>query len=369
MEKRKELIINVLFVAMVCGLLYLFMNYLFPALVPFLIAFIVACIVRFFAKKISKDSDQVGTRVAVIIILGFYTLLFVLAILLGVNLVDKIGEWVRSMPDMYNETIVPLWQQLSVKMETMAMEFDESVAREVERTLNEFQTNMGTIISNASLTAVRVISGGITGIPAFIIKLIVTVIATFFMTVDFDKITKAFRNVVGEKKYGLINQGVHQAKDVVFAYLKSYIILFFLTFIELSIGLSIMRIPYSILVALGIAVFDILPILGTGGILIPWSIICLFIDNIPMGIGIFVLYIVIAVVRNSVEPRIVGKQIGLHPLVTLIAMFVGLSLFGLVGLLGVPIVLVVLVNMGKAGVIDWKWFSKVKNEKKDTEGE
>ncbi len=114
---------------------------------------------------------------------------------------------------------------------------------------------------------------------------------------------------------------------------------------ELLIGFSILKIPYAFILSIAIAVFDILPVLGTGGILIPWAIILVIMKNVPLAIGILLLYLFILIVRNMLEPKIVGKQIGLHPLATLAAMFLGLSLIGVVGMLIFPVALTVIFNL------------------------
>ena len=100
-----------------------------------------------------------------------------------------------------------------------------------------------------------------------------------------------------------------------------------------------------------IAVFDILPILGTGGILLPWAAVLFVMGNKPLAAGILILYVIITVIRNIVEPKIVGKQIGLHPLVTLMAMFLGLKTFGIIGMIVLPVSLAVLINLEKNGII------------------
>ena len=110
--------------------------------------------------------------------------------------------------------------------------------------------------------------------------------------------------------------------------------------------------PYPALLALGIAVFDILPVLGTGGVLLPWAAVLFIIEEHGLAIGLLVLYLVILVVRNMVEPRIVGRQIGLHPLATLAALFLGLKLFGLVGLVAFPVALTVLVNFSRGELME-----------------
>ena len=347
MKKKREFITNTLFWALIGAMLLLFFKYLFPALIPFVVAFVVASIVRFLAKKIGGNSDKAKKAVALIITLCFYSIVFGLIILVGVQLVDKISNFIQSIPTIYSEGILPLFQQIFQKVEEITLQFDENVAKEVENSLNEFTASIGKYISNISFAAVKIISDGILSIPSILINLIVTVVATFFFAIDLDIIAEIFKKVLGDKRYDMISEGARYTKDVILAYLKSYTLLFFLTFIELCIGLWILRIPYPIYIALAIAIFDILPILGTGGVLIPWALICLFIGNAPLGIGIFMLYVIITAIRNTVEPRVVGMQIGLHPLITLMAMFVGLQLFGLIGLLGCPVILVIVVNMAK----------------------
>lgn len=123
----------------------------------------------------------------------------------------------------------------------------------------------------------------------------------------------------------------------------------FLTFAELCIGLLAFKIPYAVPIALAIAVFDILPILGTGGVLLPWAAVLFMLGNMPLGAGILALYLVITMVRNIVEPKIVGKQIGLHPLATLVALFVGLKLIGIAGAVILPVFLSIFINIRKNG--------------------
>lgn len=94
-----------------------------------------------------------------------------------------------------------------------------------------------------------------------------------------------------------------------------------------------------------------MPILGTGSILVPWSIIAFIMGNTKIGIGMLVLYILITVVKQIIEPKIVGQQIGLHPIITLILMYVGVNLMGLLGLLALPILATILVKLNNEGSI------------------
>ena len=148
---------------------------------------------------------------------------------------------------------------------------------------------------------------------------------------------------------------IHEVKGYVSGTLikciLSYGLIMCITFTEITIGLLLMKIPNAVLIAACIAVFDILPVLGTGGIMIPWAIISLIIGDYFIGFGLLVLYLVITVIRNIIEPKIVGHQVGLHPVITLASMLAGLNLFGIIGLFGFPITLSLLRNLNDKGVI------------------
>ena len=97
--------------------------------------------------------------------------------------------------------------------------------------------------------------------------------------------------------------------------------------------------------------FDVLPVLGTGGIVIPWGVLSLLSGNLFLGIGLLITYVIITVIRNIVEPKIVGAQLGLHPVVTLIAMFVGVNAFGFLGIFGLPILISLVNHLNNKGII------------------
>ncbi len=137
--------------------------------------------------------------------------------------------------------------------------------------------------------------------------------------------------------------------------LRGYLLLMFLTFCELALGLSILRVEHSVAVALLIAIVDILPILGTGTVLIPWAIFCFATGNIVLGIGLAVMYAIITVIRNFAEPKVIGMQVGLPPVVTLFAMYVGLQFFGLLGVFAFPVLLIIAKSLQDSGHIKlWK---------------
>ena len=135
----------------------------------------------------------------------------------------------------------------------------------------------------------------------------------------------------------------------------------FITFCELCFGftiltaLGIMSNSYMVLIAIAIAIFDILPVAGSGGILIPWALISMVTGNIKQGIGLLVIYAVITVIRQYLEPKIVGDTLGVNPIITLAGLYFGLKLFGVLGMFIVPISVMTLKAFNDTGRIHiWK---------------
>ena len=203
------------------------------------------------------------------------------------------------------------------------------------------------------------ISGFAAGMPMMILRIVLTILSTFFISMDFERIICFIKKLLPEKAA----KTIQPIKEKIFyspkIFLRSYCLIFLMTFAELSIGFLLMKIPYAILIGLLVAVIDIMPVLGTGLVLLPWAAIAAIMSNYPIAIGLIVLYIIMTVVRNTVEPRLVGQQIGLHPLATLTSMFLGMQLFGIIGLFVFPVVLSLLVQFERDGVLPHpSWMTK-----------
>ena len=133
--------------------------------------------------------------------------------------------------------------------------------------------------------------------------------------------------------------------SALFGWIKAQLILMTITFTELNIGFLIMKVENSLLLSLLIAVVDALPILGTGTILIPWAIIKLISGDYRLGISLLLLYLIVIIVRQLIEPKIVGKQIGMYPLLTLFAMYTGLQAMGFAGMIVGPIIVLIIKSI------------------------
>lgn len=347
MEKKKEFIINCVYYMIIGVILLGICKYVLPALLPFIFAFLAAALIQIPAGKISGDNT--GCRKVIVFLLGFsfYTLLFFAVAAIGVKPVGGMGELIESAPAIYQNRIVPFLEELSENMEVSASMAGIGITEQIESAFQELTQNMGRYVPDFSMKAVKVISVRVTEIPGFIVKIIVTVISTFFIAMDYDRIIAFLKKCIPAGKEDMLCRSKEHIKNTVFIYIKSYSRLFLLTFIELSIGFYILKIPYAGWLGLVIAIFDILPVLGTGGILLPWAVILFLMKNTFLAVRILVLYLVITGIRNIVEPKLVGKQIGLHPLATLIAMFSGLKLIGIAGMILFPVALAIVLGLKK----------------------
>lgn len=345
MEKKNKFITNIFFYGIIVFLMWAAFKYVMPVLVPFIIAFIIASLIRIPVKKLYGNSETRNKIISILTVIVFYGIVFSLLALLSIRLYGWISDFLSSAPTIYQESILPAFNTVFDLIERTLDSMDPDIAAEIDKVFQTFTNDIGELVKTFSLNALKLISGSLIVIPGFLIRLIITIISTFFFMIDYNKILVTLIDLIPKGKENTVTNLVKYFKSTVLIYLKSYSLLFLLTFSELTIGFTILRIPYSPLIALLVAIFDILPILGVGGVLLPWAGILLIMKNVPLAIGMLVLYLIIIFIRNTLEPKLVGQQIGLHPLATLIFMYLGLRFLGLLGMFLFPVTLAVIVSV------------------------
>ncbi len=192
-------------------------------------------------------------------------------------------------------------------------------------------------LSSLGSTLASLLSSAVRSTPAALLSALVGVMCIYYMSMDFDGICAFFASLLPPSARDV---GIRLKKRLscgVLAFVKAYAKLFFLTFFELLAGLLVLCPRYALLGALAVSALDVLPVFGAGLVLLPWSVACFFAGETLRGVGFLILYLIITVVRRIVEPRVIGKQIGLHPLGALVAMYFGYRLFGVTGMLVAPI--------------------------------
>ncbi len=351
LEKRKQFIVNFLYFAIILGITILITRYALGVLMPFLIALVVSLLlkplVQFLREKVHLHKGFAG----IFVVLLFYALISFLLIILGVQIFSAAKTFFIRLPSLYTDSIAPWVQDTLASLETFTAKLDPEVASAYNALAGNMTTSLGETVVNVSKRVVTGVTNVTLKTPGFLLKMIITVIATLFLSIDFPQIKAFIVRQLSDKNRDLLhNIHVHLSRTLG-RYTRSYALIMFITFAEISIGLTIIGVNNAFAIGALIAVFDILPVVGSGMVLLPWTIIALISGNYARAIGLGILYVVVIVVRNVMEPKIVGDRVGLHPIVTLLSMVLGTFIFGGIGLLGLPITLALVHSLNKDGVI------------------
>ena len=194
-------------------------------------------------------------------------------------------------------------------------------------------------------------------IPTILTATLISIIACFFVTCDYDGFTGMIKKNVSEEHEKLLVRSKKLLGDILGKWFKSYATIIFITFCEVAIGLNILKLigvydgGYLVAISIVTAVVDILPVLGTGTVMIPWAVINFFTGNVGLGIGLLILYAIITVIRQILEPRLVAMNVGIHPVLTLMGMYLGVQLFGVIGIFLLPITFVLLKALNDEGIV------------------
>ncbi len=318
---------------------------LFVFFMPFLIALVIASLMEPFIRFITKKTKFTRKTCAIIALIIVFS---IICSLLGWGITIVITESTKLLTNLneYIEIISSKIDFLINNFDMSKIEIPEELKGILENSSNEI-INTGTNYVKNFLTSIL---NTITMIPTFFIYLVITILATYFICTDrlfiLDELEHHFPKFWVKK----FNNHFKEICNSLGCYLKAEVILIIISFIIVLIGLYIFKfigfnISYPLLVALGIGFIDALPILGSGTVMVPWGIITGLNGDFNFAVAIIVLYLIVVISRQLIEPRIVSGQIGIHPLFTLIAMYAGFKIIGVLGLIVGPIVLIIYNNI------------------------
>ena len=345
LDKKKNFLICAAYYGVIAAAALFALRYLLPPLAPFVAGFVIAWLLHKPAKALGAKMRLHYSFPAFALGVVFYLILFVAVLIAGGQVISALEHFVPQIPVIYANQIVPVIARAFDTLEVQMQEFDPAIVDVIDRLSQEVFSFLQKGISNLSLAAVRLASSIITGLPSVILSVILMVVSTFFISMDFEHIVSFCKGLLPKRTSDTLSEAINTGVSSVRKILGSYILIMLMSFMELSIGFLLLKIPYAVGIALLVSVIDIMPVLGTGLVLIPWAIIAAVLRNFPMAAGVAALYIIMLVVRNIVEPKLVGKQMGLHPVATLISMFLGLNMYGILGLFGFPIALSLYIKL------------------------
>ena len=332
-QKKKDFLINCAYWGLVALAVWCGFEYLLPISVPFIFGIGIAFLVLKLSK-LFRCSHRIFRICLTVVIYGIMGLILTLMCIKGVDTVTGIVRW---LPEVYEYKLLPLVLLIREWFVKQVTDLDPTLLRTLEMVAQSLISSLKSLITFLSTAAVDLISGLATGIPNLILSLLAMIFSTIFVVADYERIASFASTHVPISAKKVLSKIRLYLTDTLFVVIRSYIIIMTLTFTELSLMFTLFGIENAVLKAAVIAILDIMPILGTGGIMIPWAIISLVLGYTKLGLELLLIYAIVTVVRNYVEPKIVGTQLGLHPIITLIAMFIGLRLFGFWGLFGLPV--------------------------------
>ena len=351
LEKRKQFIVNFLYFAIILGVVVLLTRYALGVLMPFIVALLVSLLLKPFVAFFNEKFKIPRSIAGIVLVVLFYALVGFLLTVIGVQLFAAAKSFFLLLPSLYTNTIAPWFDHLFVSLQAFAEKLDPSTTAAYNAVASNITNSLGEAVVNISKGVVSWVTNLTLKTPGFLLKLLITVIATIFLTADFPKIKAFVMRQLPVRICDLLHNARVQLGRTLWSYTRSYAMILGITFLEIALGLSMIGVNNAFGIAILIALFDILPVVGSGLVLLPWAVFTLFSGDLGTGIGLLVLYIVVIVVRQIMEPKIVGDRVGLHPLVTLLSMVLGTYLFGGIGLLGLPITVALLHALNKQGAI------------------
>lgn len=313
--------------------------------IPFVIAFILAQLIepliRFCMKKLKMKRKLSAVLIFVIILSMIIGLIAWGVITLITEATNFLGNF-----NYYFEKISSFSQNIISNYN-----FDKiQVSEEVKTIISNASDEVISTASNWVKDIITKVLSILTSLPSIVLYIVITILALYFMCTDKIYMLDQIEHHLPEKWVKKLTMHMKALIKSLGCYLKAQAKLILISFIISLIGLVIfsvigLNINYPLMSAIGIAIVDALPIFGSGTVMVPWAIIAAFNGDVTLGIALLVLWIIMSIVRQVIEPKVVSGQIGIHPIFTLIAMYTGFRFLGFMGLFVGPIALIILKNI------------------------
>lgn len=312
---------------------------------PFLIGFIISLCIEPLINLLNNKTKLDRKICSIIVLIIAFSLLITLVIFGITTLISEASNLLGKL-NFYLDKLISSVENIIKNLDLNRFNISEEVKSVLENSSKDVIQKGTEIIKNLLNRTLETIYS----IPTIVIYLIITILATYFITSDKFYILDRIEHHVPRKIVDKIVKKVDKIKTTLGSYLKAEMILFSITFIVYLIGLYILKIigmdiKYPFLMALLIFIMDVLPILGAGTIVIPWIVILFINNNKALAFSLLGIYILNMAIKQFLEPKLVSTKIGVHPIFTLISMYTGFKLIGIFGLILGPIILIILKNI------------------------
>lgn len=319
--------------------LYTVIRYLLPLFFPFLLGGALALAVEPIVRFLSSRLRLPRTAAAGIGVATSFAFLAMVILMLAALILRQLRTLAGVLPDLEN-TIRGGMHTLSSRLLTLAAKAPGGTAAVLQSRISDFFSGGSAMLDRATGYLLHLASGILSRVPGRALSFGTAMIASFMISAKLPKLKEAVKTRLGFQKLQPFFVALRRLRHSLLCWLKAQLKLSCITFLIAAGGLLLLGVPHAIFWSAGIALVDAFPILGTGAVLVPWSLICFLQGDTFLAFGLLGLYSAATVIRTILEPRLVGKHLGLDPLVTLIALYVGFKLFGLPGMIFAPMLAV-----------------------------
>lgn len=322
--------------------------FLMPFVIGWIIASIAAPLVNWLEKRL-KIVKKLGSALIVILVLA----LIVLAVYFAASrITEEIADLIQDFPRLYAQLEAGL-RQIGQTMSGVFDRLPSGIRQSWNTVVENLDQYMGDLVSGISEPTVTAAGNFAKRVPYYLISFIVAVMSAYFFTVQREDVIRWFKKTAPEAVERRMTLVMDNLKYAVGGYFKAQFKIMGIVFLILLVGLAFLQTRYFVLVAFLIAFLDFLPFFGTGTAMIPWALYAFFMGEYRTTVALVVIYVVTQVVRQLLQPKLVGDSVGLNPLVTLILLYIGYRIRGVIGMIIAVPVGMVLINMCQAGAFDY----------------
>lgn len=312
---------------------------------PFLIAFLIALMIEPAIKHLMKKTKMSRKMSSIIIFLIVFSIIIGSVIWGTITLISESTNLLQAL-NLYIDKAYTQIQDVIGKMSITKISVSNNVLNLMQDTSKELLVKVSKWLTRFLTKLIDII----TSIPTIGIYMVITILSLYFICTDRIYILDFMEQHMPKKWVQKIGIHIREITRNLGGYLKAQLILILVSFVISVVGLYFlkfigMNVKYPLLIALAIGFVDALPILGSGSVMVPWAIISALNGDLRLGVSILVLWIVMSLIRQFLEPKIVSGKIGIHPIFTLIAMYTGFKVMGVMGMLVGPIVLIIIKSV------------------------
>ncbi|GAA4712072.1 sporulation integral membrane protein YtvI [Brevibacillus fulvus] len=356
-------IIRLVWVCLVIYITYKIIVFATPLLYPFLISLLIALVIKRPVAFLSKKARLPRWLSVLLVMLLLLLVLSGLVTLIITQTVMELGDLITKLPPLITEATLYLQTVISEdflrslyeRFAFLYSQLDPSYQQNIDSTVGKAVTTFSTAVQVFLLNTLNGLKNFLLSLPNLATVLVISLLGAFFITNEFHRWEDRFRRLLPKGVNRRLDQILLDLRHALFGFLKAQLTLISLTAALVIIGLLILRVEYAITIGLLTGLVDLLPYLGTGTVFIPWIIYMYVKGNYGLVIGLAILYGVVVIFRQIIEPKVVAENVGLDPLLTLVALFVGLKLFGVLGLIIGPVSLVIINALIRADVLRDIW--------------